>query len=218
MLLKFSDLLIYEWIGLDPESRLGGAIHFFVYDTIKIFLLLAVMIFVIGIIRTWLPERKLRAWMGSGGIWGNFVAALFGDITPFCSCSSIPIFISLLKAGVPLGVTFSFLITSPIINEYLVILMAGEFGIPITVLLDQIAELRRDMERIADRFVRLIADEIFDAEYQVMLYEFKAGLNDYLANHPVPEDRDTLAELIAWNRAHADQAMPHFGQEIFLDS
>jgi len=133
MLLKFCDLLIYDWIGLDPDSRLSGAIHFFVYDTIKIFLLLAVMIFVIGVIRTWLPERKLRKWMGSGGIGGNFVAALFGAITPFCSCSSIPIFISLLKAGVPLGVTFSFLITSPIINEYLVVLMAGEFGIPITV-------------------------------------------------------------------------------------
>lgn len=69
----------------------------------------------------------------AGGIGGNFVAALFGAITPFCSCSSIPIFISLLKAGVPLGVTFSFLITSPIINEYLVILMAGEFGVPITI-------------------------------------------------------------------------------------
>ena len=133
MLLKFCDLLIYDWIGLDPDSRLSGAIHFFVYDTIKIFLLLAVMIFVIGVIRTWLPERKLRKWMGSGGIGGNFVAALFGAITPFCSCSSIPIFISLLKAGVPLGVTFSFLITSPIINEYLVVLMAGESGIPITV-------------------------------------------------------------------------------------
>ena len=71
--------------------------------------------------------------MSQGGIVGNFVAALFGAITPFCSCSSIPIFISLLKAGVPLGVTFSFLITSPIINEYLVILMAGEFGMPITI-------------------------------------------------------------------------------------
>jgi uncharacterized membrane protein YraQ (UPF0718 family) len=71
--------------------------------------------------------------MNRGGIWGNLVAALFGAITPFCSCSSVPIFISLLKAGVPLGVTFSFLITSPIINEYLVILMAGEFGIPVTL-------------------------------------------------------------------------------------
>jgi len=133
MLLEFADLLVYEWMGLDPDSRFGGAIHFFVYDTLKIFLLLAVMIFVIGVIRTWLPEDKLKRWMSRGGIWGNGVAALFGAITPFCSCSSVPIFISLLKAGVPLGVTFSFLITSPIINEYLVILMAGEFGLPITV-------------------------------------------------------------------------------------
>ena len=91
------------------------------------------MIFVIGVIRTWLPEHKLKQWMSRGGLWGNGVAALFGAVTPFCSCSSIPIFISLLKAGVPLGVTFSFLITSPIINEYLVILMMGEFGLPITV-------------------------------------------------------------------------------------
>jgi len=133
MLLRTTDLLIYEWIGLDPQTRLGGAVHFFVYDTIKIFLLLAVMIFAIGVLRTWLPEHKLRRWMGAGGVWGNFVAALFGAITPFCSCSSIPIFISLLKAGVPLGVTFSFLVTSPLINEYLVILMAGEFGVPITI-------------------------------------------------------------------------------------
>lgn len=133
MLTQFSDLLIYDLLGLEPGSRLGGAVHFFVYDTVKIFLLLAVMIFAIGVIRTWLPEHKLRRWMGRGGMGGNFVAALFGAITPFCSCSSIPIFISLLKAGVPLGVTFSFLITSPIINEYLVILMAGEFGVPITI-------------------------------------------------------------------------------------
>lgn len=133
MLLEFTDLLIYRWAGLDPESRLGGSVHFFVYDTVKIFLLLAVMIFTIGVVRTWLPEHKLRRWMGRGGVGGNFVAALFGAITPFCSCSSIPIFISLLKAGVPLGVTFSFLITSPIINEYLVIIMAGEFGVPITI-------------------------------------------------------------------------------------
>ena len=133
MLLKTADLLIYEWMGLDPASRFGGAVHFFVYDTLKIFLLLAVMIFLIGVIRTWLPERKLKQWMRAGGVWGNLIAALFGAITPFCSCSSIPIFISLLKAGVPLGVTFSFLITSPIINEYLVVIMAGEFGIPVTI-------------------------------------------------------------------------------------
>jgi len=133
MLSSTADRLVFDLLGFDPESRLGGAIHFFVYDTLKIFLLLAVMIFFIGVLRTFLPEHKLRQWMGRGGWGGNLVAALFGAITPFCSCSSIPIFISLLKAGVPLGVTFSFLITSPIINEYLVILMAGEFGVPITI-------------------------------------------------------------------------------------
>ena len=133
MLTQLIDGLLYGSFGLDPESRLTGALHFFLYDTVKIFLLLAVMIFAIGFIRTWLPEARLKKWMGRGGILGNFIAALFGAITPFCSCSSIPIFISLLKAGVPLGVTFSFLITSPIINEYLVILMVGEFGLPVTV-------------------------------------------------------------------------------------
>jgi len=133
MLLRLADLIVYQWIGLDPESRLGGAVHFFLYDTVKIFLLLAVMIFVIGVVRTWLPEHKLKQWMSRRGLWGNFAAALFGAITPFCSCSSLPLFISMLKAGAPLGVTFSFLITSPIINEYLVILMVGEFGLPITL-------------------------------------------------------------------------------------
>lgn len=133
MLLELSDFLVWRLAGLDPDLRLGGAVHFFVYDTLKIFLLLAVMIFAIGVVRTWLPEQKLKAWMSRGGLWGNVVAAVFGAITPFCSCSSIPIFISLLKAGAPLGVTFSFLITSPLINEYLVILMVSEFGVPVTV-------------------------------------------------------------------------------------
>jgi uncharacterized membrane protein YraQ (UPF0718 family) len=133
MLTELINLLIYDWIGMDAESKFAGAVHFFLYDTIKIFLLLAVMIFVIGVLRSYLPEHKLKQWMSRGGLWGNLIAALFGAITPFCSCSSIPIFISLLRAGVPLGVTFSFLITSPIINEYLVVLMAGSFGIPITL-------------------------------------------------------------------------------------
>jgi uncharacterized membrane protein YraQ (UPF0718 family) len=125
--------LLEGGLRMDLTTQFGGALHFFIYDTIKIFLLLAAMVFAIGVIRTWMPEHRLKKWMSKGGMWGNFVAALFGAITPFCSCSSIPIFISLLKAGVPLGVTFSFLITSPIINEYLVILMASEFGVPVTI-------------------------------------------------------------------------------------
>ena len=130
---SIADFLIYRLLGLNPEDRTSSAIHFFVYDVMKIFFLLFAMVFVIGVIRTWLPEYRLKKWMSRGGLWGNFFAALFGAITPFCSCSSIPLFISLLKAGVPLGVTFSFLVTSPIINEYLVIIMAGEFGVPVTV-------------------------------------------------------------------------------------
>lgn len=130
---RLTETIVFSWGGLDPETRLGEAAHFFLYDTVKIFLLLAVMIFSIGVIRTWLPQERLKTWMTRGGLWGNFIAALFGAITPFCSCSSIPLFISLLKAGVPLGVTFSFLLTSPIINEYLVILMVEEFGLPVTI-------------------------------------------------------------------------------------
>lgn len=133
MLDAFANRLVYDLAGLDPDTKFGAALYFFIYDTAKIFLLLAVMIFAIGVLRTWLPEQRLREWMNRGGLWGNLIAALFGAITPFCSCSSVPIFISLLKAGVPLGVTFSFLITSPIINEYLVILMASEFGVPVTL-------------------------------------------------------------------------------------
>ncbi len=133
MLLTFADTLVFRWLGLDPATRVGATAHFFVYDSVKIFLLLAAMIFAIAVARTWLPMQRLRGWMNRGGVWGNVVAALFGAITPFCSCSSIPIFISLIKAGVPVGVAFSFLVTSPLINEYLVVLMASEFGVPITV-------------------------------------------------------------------------------------
>lgn len=92
------------------------------------------LIFIISILTTYLPQKKIKLWMKRRGISGYFFASFFGAITPFCSCSSIPLFIGFLKAGVPLGVTFAFLITSPIINEYLVVLMIGFFGWKITLL------------------------------------------------------------------------------------
>ncbi len=134
MLLKFADWLVYRALGLSPDGRFGAAVHFFVYDSVKILLLLFVLIFVIGVIRTFLPQQKIKLWMGKRGVAGHFYASLFGAVTPFCSCSSIPIFLGFLEAGIPLGVTFSFLITSPLINEYLVILMLGFFGWKITAL------------------------------------------------------------------------------------
>ncbi len=134
MLLRFADWLTFQVLGLDPKSKFGAAVDFFIYDSIKILLLLFVMIFVIGVLRTFLPHEKLKAWMEKKSGWGYIFAALFGAVTPFCSCSSIPFFISFVKAGIPLGVCFTFLVTSPLINEYLVVLMAGFFGWKITVL------------------------------------------------------------------------------------
>ena len=133
-MLKLADWLVYGLLGLNSKAQLPQALDFFVYDSIKILALLFVMIFVIGFLRTYLPQERLKQWLSARGPIGNFMAALFGAVTPFCSCSSIPIFISFLKAGIPLGVTFSFLITSPLINEYLVVLMLGTFGWKITLL------------------------------------------------------------------------------------
>ncbi len=128
------DWILYSLIGLDASSKSVQSLNFFIYDSVKIMLLLFFMIFAVGFIRTYIPQNKVRDWLSGRkkGI-GNLMASLFGAITPFCSCSSIPIFISFLKAGIPLGVTFSFLITSPLINEYLVVLMLGFFGWKITL-------------------------------------------------------------------------------------
>ena len=118
---------------LTPAVDWREALQFFLYDSAKILLLLFGMITLIGFLRTYLPRHRIRAWL-SGHSWGSYVgAALFGANTPFCSCSSIPIFIGFLSAGVPLGVAFAFLITSPLINEYLVVLMLGFFGLRITL-------------------------------------------------------------------------------------
>ncbi|MCA9403817.1 MAG: permease [Candidatus Omnitrophica bacterium] len=134
MLLKFAHWLTYGVLRLADGSRLSAAVEFFIYDSLKILLLLFGLIFVIGVVRTYLPQERIKAWMSRKGISGNLFAAFFGAVTPFCSCSSIPLFLGFLEAGVPLGVTFSFLITSPLINEYLVVLMLGFFGWKITVL------------------------------------------------------------------------------------
>ena len=128
------DRLVYSLLKFSPETRLGVGINFFLYDSIKILLLLFLMISVIGFLRSYLPQDRVKKWVSGKGVFGNFIASLFGSVTPFCSCSSIPIFMGFLEAGIPLGIAFSFLITSPLINEYLVVLMLGFFGWKITVL------------------------------------------------------------------------------------
>ena len=128
------DWFLYNLVGLDSSSRIIQSLNFFIYDSVKILFLLFWMILIIGFIRTYIPQNKIKEWLSGKrkGI-GNLMASLFGAATPFCSCSSIPLFISFLEAGIPLGVTFSFLITSPLVNEYLVVLMFGIFGWKITL-------------------------------------------------------------------------------------
>lgn len=116
-------------LGVDVESRLGGSIHFFFYDTIKIFLLLSVLIFLVSYIQSYFPPQRAKRLIGRfHGIWANALAALLGTVTPFCSCSSIPLFMGFTSAGLPIGVTFSFLISSPMVDLGSLVLLMSIFG------------------------------------------------------------------------------------------
>ena len=131
-----SDLVAYllAATGLDVATPIGGSIHFFIYDVIKIFILLSVLIFAISWIQSYFPpERTRRILGGYSGIGANVFGALLGTITPFCSCSSIPLFIGFTAAGLPLGVTFSFLISSPLVDLASMILIASIFSWPIAL-------------------------------------------------------------------------------------
>jgi uncharacterized protein len=122
-------LLVENVFGLNIQERLGGSIHFFIYDVIKIFILLSVLIFTISYIQSYFPPERTRKILGKyNGISANILGALLGTVTPFCSCSSIPLFIGFTSAGLPIGVTFSFLISSPLVDLASVILLASIFN------------------------------------------------------------------------------------------
>jgi uncharacterized protein len=127
-------LLLEKVFGLSIKERIGGSIHFFIYDTIKIFILLSVLIFIISYIQSYFPpERTKKILGGIKGIKGNILGALLGTITPFCSCSSIPIFIGFTSAGLPIGITFSFLISSPLVDLASLMLLMSFFGAKIAI-------------------------------------------------------------------------------------
>ncbi len=135
MLRLFADYVVFTLLGLTPGSHLGDALDFFVYDTLKIFLLLTVIIFVVAVIRSqFTPERTRKLLSHRTEYVGNVLAALLGIVTPFCSCSAVPLFIGFVESGVPLGVTFSFLVSSPMVNEVALIMLWGLFGWKIAVL------------------------------------------------------------------------------------
>ena len=129
MLQEFADLIVYQWLGITPGTRLGDALDFFFYDTMKIFLLLVTIIFVVAIIRSYFPPERAKKLLSHKREYvGNLLAALLGIVTPFCSCSAVPLFIGFLESGLPLGVTFSFLISSPTVNEVALVMLWGLFG------------------------------------------------------------------------------------------
>jgi hypothetical protein len=127
-LTQFADAMI-SLFGLSRETRLGEAVHFFFYDTPKVLLLLTAVVFLMGIIHTFVSPERTRAVLSGRRLgFGNVLAASLGIVTPFCSCSAVPLFIGFLSAGIPLGVTFSFLISAPMVNEVALALLFGMFG------------------------------------------------------------------------------------------
>ncbi len=125
----FGNLVAFRWLGLAPQTPLGAAVQFFVMDAAKIFALLLVVVYVMGLLRALLSPEKVRDFVRGRPEWlARALAVLLGSVTPFCSCSSVPLFIGFVEAGIPLGVTFSFLIASPMINEVAAVILVGVLG------------------------------------------------------------------------------------------
>ena len=131
-----ADWLVYEVLKLEKGQHLSEALNFFIYDTTKILILLFVVIFLMGIVNSYFPVDKVKNYLSRNKLYGSeyLMASLFGVVTPFCSCSSVPLFIGFVKGGIPLGVTFAFLITSPLVNEVAIGLFLGLFGLKTTII------------------------------------------------------------------------------------
>jgi hypothetical protein len=133
---KLADWIVFDTLHLAKGQHLAEALNFFIYDSIKILLLLFVIIFFMGIINSYFPVEKVKNYLSRNKLFGleYLMASLFGVVTPFCSCSSVPLFIGFVRGGIPLGVTFAFLVTSPLVNEVAIGLFVGLFGIKITAI------------------------------------------------------------------------------------
>jgi uncharacterized membrane protein YraQ (UPF0718 family) len=133
---SIADWLVYDVLNLNKGQHLAQALDFFIYDTTKILILLFVVIFFMGIVNSYFPIDKVKNYLSRNKLYGfeYLMASLFGVVTPFCSCSSVPLFIGFVRGGIPLGVTFAFLITSPLVNEVAIGLFVGLFGIKTTII------------------------------------------------------------------------------------
>lgn len=131
-----ADWVVFDLLSMEHGKHLAEALNFFIYDSIKIMLLLFIVIFLMGVVNSYFPVEKVRNFLSRNKLYGfeYLMASLFGVVTPFCSCSSVPLFIGFVRGGIPLGVTFAFLITSPLVNEVAIGLFVGLFGLKIAVI------------------------------------------------------------------------------------
>lgn len=188
MLQQFANWLIYDLFGIDATTRLGEALNFFVYDTTKILLLLFLISAAMGVINAYFPIDRLRAYLQSHRLFGlqYLLASLFGAITPFCSCSSVPLFIGFVKGGIPMGVTLSFLITSPLVNEVAVAMFLGTFGVKATI-------------------IYVVSGILLGVVGGMVLGQFR--LERYLEPWVVTLQQNATAEAAAWEREHISFVM-----------
>lgn len=204
-------------IGLNIDEKIGGMLHFFIYGSIKIFILLSVLIYIISYIQSYFPPEKTKKILGRFyGIWANILGALLGTVTPFCSCSSIPIFMGFTSAGLPLGVTFSFLISSPMVDLGALILLMSIFGWKVAVLYviagliisvvggrlieklgmdDQVADFIKQTDNVDVGFVSLTVkdrrnfakEQVIETVKKVSIYIFVGVATGSVIHNVIPE-------------------------------
>ncbi len=183
---QFADLATYEWLGITSQTYLGNSVNFFIYDVIKIGLLMLVINTVVTVTEYYFPMQKVRDILTKRRLYGldYLVAALLGVVTPFCSCSSIPLFIGFISARIPLGVTFAFLISSPLVNEASLYLFPSIFGLQVTLLYNLVSILiavlggliiqKMNMEKyIRPEFLKFKSRRQVEAEYKNSKVPFK---------------------------------------------
>ena len=197
---RLAELLAFDVLGLERGSHLGEAVAFFLYDVPKIFLLLTGIIFLVTVIRSYFPPERVRRLLAARGEYvGTALAALLGVVTPFCSCSAVPLFIGFVESGIPLGVTFGFLIAAPVVNEVALVLLAGLFGWQVALLyvgtgllvatLGGIVIGRLGLEDQVEEYVR----QIKLGELHEERPSFEQRLNDAVAY-----TRDLLRKVMPW--------------------
>jgi len=192
MLKAFAHYVVYSLFGMAQGSQLSSALEFFIYDVIKIFILLSVIIFAVSVIRSYFPPEKTKRILSHKREFiGNILAAFLGIVTPFCSCSAVPLFIGFVEAGVPLGVTFSFLISSPMVNEVAVVLLWGLFGWKIAVIY---MSAGLSVAIIAGFIIGKLRLEKWVEEY---VYQFQSGLNHEILKQTFTE----RLQYAKWNTA-----------------